>query len=97
MPINKSNDKSTCLLGVMDGGDMHAGWIVRQAHLMARPGALGGRDLVCYHAPARCHGETPRRLCEAITPQPGVAPTRTTETLALWRGGDAACTSIGES
>ena len=37
-------------------------WLVRQPDLMARLGELQGKHLVCWCAPARCHGDVLKRL-----------------------------------
>ena len=50
--------------------DKYDAWIDTQPGLLARLPSLQGRDLVCFCAPRRCHGDTLRRLanpqrCEA--------------------------------
>ncbi|CAN7625575.1 DUF4326 domain-containing protein [Pararhizobium sp. LjRoot238] len=35
----------------------YAEWIVRQPHLMAKLPDLAGKDLVCWCATLRCHGD----------------------------------------
>lgn len=43
----------------------HEVWIATQPRLLARLPELRGRDLVCFCAPRRCHGDTLRRMvCE---------------------------------
>jgi hypothetical protein len=41
-------------------------WIVQQPHLMAALPELRGKDLVCWCAPGRCHGEVLIELAAAI-------------------------------
>ena len=49
-------------------------WIVRQPKLMARLDELRGKHLICWCAPARCHGDVLMKLanpkttraCEAV-------------------------------
>jgi hypothetical protein len=36
----------------------HRAWLCDQPHLMAALPELRGRDLVCWCAPAACHGDT---------------------------------------
>ena len=42
--------------------DKYTAWIETQPRLLARLPELRGRNLVCFCAPQRCHGETLRRL-----------------------------------
>lgn len=51
--------------------DKYEAWLAAQPGLLARLSSLQGRDLVCFCAPRRCHGDTLRRLanpqlCEAV-------------------------------
>lgn len=50
--------------------DKYAAWIETQPRLIARLPELRGRDLVCFCAPQRCHGETLRRLANALACSP---------------------------
>lgn len=43
----------------------HATWLRDQHHLLRSLDTLKGRDLVCYCAPARCHGDLLLRLANA--------------------------------
>jgi hypothetical protein len=40
-------------------------WICDQPHLMAALSELRGRDLVCWRAPAQCHGDVLKVLANA--------------------------------
>ncbi len=40
----------------------HEAWLRQQPELMAALGELRGRDLVCFCAPAPCHGDLLLRL-----------------------------------
>lgn len=45
--------------------DQYEKWILTQPHLMASLHELRGRDVVCYCAPARCHGDVLTKLANA--------------------------------
>ena len=42
--------------------EQYEAWLATQPGLLARLPSLQGRDLVCFCAPRRCHGDTLRRL-----------------------------------
>lgn len=43
----------------------HRAWICDQPELLASMSELRGRDLVCWCAPAACHGDTLKELANA--------------------------------
>lgn len=48
--VGRDGGRGDCVL-------LHREWIVAQPGLMARIGRLRGKDLVCFCAPAACHGD----------------------------------------
>lgn len=43
----------------------HEAWLRTQTHLLRAIGELRGRDLVCFCAPAACHGDLLLRLANS--------------------------------
>jgi hypothetical protein len=56
--IGKDGDRTAVV-------DKHERWLVSQPDLLKHIDELRGRDLVCFCAPARCHGEILLRLGNA--------------------------------
>ena len=50
--------------------DLHAEWIQTQPHLLAALHKLKGKRLGCWCKPRRCHGDTLKKLIDALPESP---------------------------
>jgi hypothetical protein len=48
--------------------DRYADWLMQQPRLVAALAELRGKDLVCWCAPARCHGHVLHQLANGGSP-----------------------------
>jgi hypothetical protein len=46
--------------------DMYRAWLLHQPDLMASLPELRGKDLVCFCAPKRCHGDVLIEMAEHL-------------------------------